>query len=336
MLKWTRKNHPEDGGTPNLSLFHIPAFSDGKMNRRERYLMRARRTRHIHSPRFLCVGLLVVVTTWMVAAVAIAAPAGRILIAGYGPELPIIQDLAKAYERRYHGTAIDIEWDKALRAAQMVKQGEAQIAVTDQPVAGLRATQIAWDGIAVIVNFANPIRQVTTPQVMALFSGEISRWSDLDGADRKVEVIARTANDNVTAGFESSLNLKGQLQTSGQPARSDQKALSTVSGRDNAVSYISLATALKAQEDGIPIQILTIDKVEPGEPTVKDGRYRLRRPVLLLTGSQTDPLTESFVAFTQTPEAQSFLRTLYVPMDHPSPTTPTTNAQQPGPAAPAS
>jgi phosphate transport system substrate-binding protein len=284
----------------------------------------------------VCVRLLTVVTTLVLTTSAMAAQGGRILIAGYGPELPIIQDLAKAYEKRHPGTAIDIEWDKTLRAVEMVKLGDAQIAVTDQAVTGLRATHIAWDGIAVIVNFANPVREITTPQVRALFSGRISRWLDLDGADRKVEVIPRTANDNITAGFESSLDLKGHLQSTGQPARSDQKALSIVSGRDNAVTYISLASALKAQEDGIPIQILTIDRVDPGEPTVKDGRYQLRRPVLLLTDTQSDPLTESFVAFTQSPEGQRLIRTLYVPLDHPTPAAPSTDTRQAERAPPAS
>lgn len=156
---------------------------------------------HTHFSSLVCVSLLTVVITLMLTAAAMAAQGGRILIAGYGPELPIIQDLAKAYEKGHPGTAIDIEWDKTLRAVEMVKQGEAQIAVTDQPVMGLRATQIAWDGIAVIVNFANPIREITTFQARALFSGKISRWLDLDGADRKVEVISRTPNDNITAGF---------------------------------------------------------------------------------------------------------------------------------------
>lgn len=291
---------------------------------------------HTRFPWFIWVGLLTIVTILAGTAVAMAAPGGRILIAGYGPELPIIQDLARSYEKQHPGTAIDIEWDKTLRAVEMVKQGQAQIAVTDRAVAGLRATQIAWDGIAVIVNFANPVREVTMPQVKALFSGQISRWSAIDGADRKVEVISRIPTDNITAGFESFLDLKGQPQSTGQPARSDQKALSMVSGRDNAVTYISLASALKAQEDGIPIQILTIDQVEPAEPTVKDGRYQLRRPVLLLTGTQPDSLTESFVAFTQSPEGQRLLRALYVPLDRPIPATPPTNVQKPEPTAPAS
>lgn len=339
-MKEPRKNPSEHGEIAVLLKLTTLRYIGVKMIVNEESPMVTRRSHHTssHIPfRWsVCISLLAVVTMWLLTAAAMAAPTGRILIAGYGPELPMIQDLAKAYEKRHPGTAIDIEWDKTVRAVEMVKQGDAQIAVTDRPVTTLRTTHIAWDGIAVIVNFANPIREVTSPQVKGLFSGQITRWSDLDGADAKVEVIPRTASDNVTAGFETSLDLREPLRPSGQPARSDQKALSIVSGRDTAVTYISLAAALKAQEEGIPIQILTIDKVEPGEPTVKNGRYSLRRPVLLLTGIKADPLTESFITFTQSPEGHRLIRSLYVPLDQPTALAPPTTAPRLEPTAPAS
>lgn len=240
---------------------------------------------------------------------------GRIVIAGHGPELPVIQDLAKAYEKRHPGTAIDIEWDTTVRAVPMVKTGEAQVAVTDRPDPALKTTQVAWDGIAVIVNFANPVRELTSVQVRGLFSGQYRRWSDLDGANTKVEVIPRMTTDNLTAGFESALDLTKPIAASMPPIRSDQKALSLVSGRDTAVSYISLAAALKAQEDGIPIQILTIDAIEAGEPTVKSGQYKLRRPVLMLTTTQPDALTASFLDFVRSTDGQRLIRSMYVPVD---------------------
>ncbi|HEY6085267.1 MAG TPA: substrate-binding domain-containing protein [Nitrospira sp.] len=239
---------------------------------------------------------------------------GRIVIAGYGPEQPMMQDLARAYERRYPGTAIDFEWENTVRAAKMVKNGEAQIAVADQPDAGLTAVPVAWDGIAVIVNFSNPLTELTSEQVRRLFSGSITRWSELDGADQRVDVITRTSKDNVTAGFEASLGLAGRM-VGGLPSKSDQQTLRLVSGRNGAVSYISLGIALKAQEDGVPIRVVTIDHVEPGEPTVANGLYPLRRPVLLLTMPQREPLTESFLTFIQSPEGRPLIRTMYTPLE---------------------
>ena len=246
-----------------------------------------------------------------------SALTGRIVIAGYGPEQPMMEDLARAYEKQHPGTAIDLEWEKTVRAAKMVQDGEAQIAVTDHPDERLKSVPVAWDGIAVIVNFANPLNELTTAQVRGLFSGSIRRWSELEGPDRPVDVITRTEKDNVTLGFESSLRLGGRM-VPGTPARSDQQTLRLVSGRDAAISYISLRTALKAQEDGIPIRVLTIDHVEPGEPTVASGTYPLRRPVLLLTAERAEPLTDSFLMFMQSAEGRALIRTMYTPVGSPS------------------
>jgi len=242
-----------------------------------------------------------------------AGMTGRILVAGYGPELPVMQDLGRAFEKKHPGTAVDFEWDKSVKAVDLVKAGEAQVAVTDRPDPGLNTVPIAWDGLAVVVNFTNPVREVTTAQVKDLFTGKITRWSDLDAGDQKVEVLPRTAEDNVQPGLEASLGITGQFRATGKPVRTDEKALRMVSGRDGAITVISLATALKAQDDGIPIRVLTIDKVEPGSPTVKSGEYKLRRPVLLLTAQKPDPLTEAFVNFAASPEGQAIVQPTFVP-----------------------
>jgi phosphate transport system substrate-binding protein len=284
----------------------------------------------------LVVGALLLTGGFVLFCNADAAPTGRILITGYGPELPVVQDLAKAYERLHPGTAIDLQWDNTVRAVHLVKTGEAQIAVTDQPDPALKAMQIAWDGIAVIVNFTNPVKEVSSAQVKGLFSAQISNWSELDGAASRVEVISRTSGNNLTPGFRNSLGLTEQVAASAAPVRSDQKVLSLVSGRDATVSYISLAAALKAQEDGISIRILTVDQVDPGEATVKNGRYRLRRPVLMLTATQPDSLTESFLSFVRSVEGQRLIHTMFVPIEQSIPATIPSNAQQTDPSPPSS
>jgi phosphate transport system substrate-binding protein len=244
---------------------------------------------------------------------SVAAPTGRIVIAGYGPELPVMQDLALAFEKTHVGTAVDFRWDKTVKAAEMVKSDHAQVAVSDTPDDDLKTMPIAWDGIAIIVNFSNSVKELTTSQVRDLFIGKITRWSDLDGGDQRVEVLLRAREDNVQSGLESSLQIVGGFRAPGKPVRTDEKALRTVSGRDTAITAISLATALKAQEDGIPIRILTVDKVEPGFPTVRSGQYKLRRPVLLLTAHQPDAVTTAFIEFATSAKGQHILQSAFVP-----------------------
>jgi phosphate transport system substrate-binding protein len=250
----------------------------------------------------------------VVSPLAASALTGRIVIAGYGPEQQVMLDLARAYEKLHPGTAIDVEWDKTVRAAEMVKTGEAQIAVTDRADPSLDLVPLAWDGIAVITNFANPLTDLRREQVQKLFTDQLKRWSEVDGADQPVEIIGRTGNANLTAGFETSLGIAGRLVQPSTTARSDQQVLRLVSGRNAAVSYMSLGAALRAQEDGIPIRILSIDGIEPGEPTVANGRYPLKRPVLLLTATKADPLTASFLSFIQSTAGQGLIHRLYTPL----------------------
>jgi phosphate transport system substrate-binding protein len=259
----------------------------------------------------IAAGALGLLLVWAIG--AWAGPVGRIVIAGYGPEFPVMQDLAKAFEKAHPGTAVEFEWEKNVKALDRVRGGDAQIAVSDQEAPDLKATPIAWDGIAVIVNFTNPVTEVTSENVKRLFTGRIRRWTDLNATDANVIVIDRTPYDNVKPGFEEALGIVGQVQAGDRVVRTDERVLRAVSGQNSAVSYLSLASALKAQADGVPVRVLTIDKVEPAEPTVKDGRYKLRRPVLLLTSAAPDPVTAAFLAFALSPEGQRIVQSTFVP-----------------------
>jgi phosphate transport system substrate-binding protein len=274
----------------------------------------------------IALGILSVLPLSSKETVGLAAESHRILVVGQGPEQPVIQELAQAYEKRHPGTVIDLEWDRVLESVAMVKNGQADLVVTGRRDPELRATQVAWDGIAVIVNFTNPLSEITSGQVRSLFTGEIQRWSTFEGSDARVELIRRTPDQNIDSGFEESLGIIGKMPESSKPIRSDQKTLASVSGKDNAVSYISLKAALDAQGLGIPIRILTIDKVEPGDPTVKEGSYKLRRPVLFLSREETQPLVDSFTAFARSAEGQAILSkmyTAYTPPNQPKEAKPT-------------
>ena len=135
----------------------------------------------------------------------------------------------------------------------------------------------------------------------------------MDGANDKIEVLHRAPEDNVRAGFEASLGITNQIPPSAAVVRTDQKALRAVSGKRSAISYLSLEAALRAQEDGIPIQVLTIDGVEPGQPTVRNGTYGLRRPIYLLSQEKPGSVAESFLAFAQSAEAEQYMKSVYIP-----------------------
>lgn len=230
--------------------------------------------------------------SWGMALVALAAGAGNLTIAGNGPELTTIEPLARAFEKANPRAYLDVVWVGNSKPVEMAKAGQAHIAVAGTEAPDLSATPIAWDGIGVLVHLSNFTKEVTTQQVADIFSGKITLWSELGGLETKILVIDRPRNQNIRDAFESQLGIIGKITGAAKVIGSDEQVVKTVVGTLpplSAVAYLSLSQGLSVVSDGVPVRLLPIDKVEPEGPTVKDGRYPLRRPVLFLSKNEPHP-----------------------------------------------
>lgn len=147
------------------------------------------------------------------------AMSGVVTIAGNGPELRVVEQITRSFETGHLGTVVEIRWDPSFHPVAMVKSGEADFAVAGQTDPDLIAIPIAWDGIAVVVDFTNPVKEVTSQQVAAMFSGKLTRWSDLGGADNRIELIDRPPNQHIRGTFETVLGIAGQIPVSAQVKR---------------------------------------------------------------------------------------------------------------------
>jgi phosphate transport system substrate-binding protein len=235
---------------------------------------------------------------------------GTLVIAGNGPEAVMIEKLARAFERANPRAYVDIQWNENFKPLDSVKNDQAQIAVAGKEDPALQAVQIGWDGIAIMVNLSNHTKELTTQQVAQLFTGKIRMWSELGGPDTRVLLIDRPKNRNIRDTFEQQLGIVGKIPESAQVIKADDKAIKTVVGTLpplSAVTYVSLGPALEAVASGVAVRLLQVDKVEPEEPTVKDGRYKLRRPVLLLSKKGANPTVDAFAAFALSPDGQKIL-----------------------------
>jgi len=252
-----------------------------------------------------------------VALPALADVAGSLTIAGNGPELTTIEPLARAFEKANPRAYLDVVWDANSKPVEMVKAGQAHIAVTGTAAPDLSTTPIAWDGIGVLVHLSNFTKEVTKQQVADIFSGKTTLWSDVGGPETKILVIDRPRNQNIRDTFESQLGITGKITGAAKTIGSDEQVVKTVVGTLpplSAVAYLSLNQGLSVVSAGVPIRLLPIDKIEPEGPTVKDGRYPLRRPVLLLSKKEPHPLAEAFTQFVLSPAGQQLIAETYIPL----------------------
>ena len=246
-----------------------------------------------------------------------AEVAGSLAIAGNGPEMTTIETLARAFEKANPRVYIDVLWDETSKPLELVKAGQAHIAITGAEDPLLASKQIGWDGIGILVHLSNFTKEITKQQVAELFSGKFTTWEDVGGPDTRILLIDRPRNQNIRAAFESQLGIAGKISDTAKIVGQDDTVVKTVVGTLpplSAVTYISLSTGLSVVSTGVAVRLLPVDKIEPETPTVKDGRYPLRRPILLLSKKEANPLVEAFAQFALSAPGQAIIAETYVPM----------------------
>lgn len=146
----------------------------------------------------------------------------------------------------------------------------------EEKAQGLTETVLALDGIAVVVNPENQVNDLSIEQIASIYTGEITNWSEVGGADAEIVVIGREAGSGTRDGFESITKTSEKCQYR-QELTSTGDVITTVSQNPDAIGY----TSLSAVKDNV--KALSVDGVAPSEESVKDGSYAIQRPFVLVT-----------------------------------------------------
>ena len=151
----------------------------------------------------------------------------------------------------------------------------------DEKAGGLKETILALDGIAIIVNPANPVNDLDIETIGKIYKGEITNWKEVGGNDAEIVLIGREAGSGTRDGFETITGTKDACKYR-QELTSTGDVITTVANNPDAIGYASLA-ALKDS-----VKALTVGGVAPTEDTVKDGSYVVQRPFVLVTKEGTE------------------------------------------------
>lgn len=151
----------------------------------------------------------------------------------------------------------------------------------DEKAGGLKETILALDGIAIIVNPANPVNDLDIETIGKIYKGEITNWKEVGGNDAEIVLIGREAGSGTRDGFETITDTKDACKYR-QELTSTGDVITTVANNPDAIGYASLA-ALKDS-----VKALTVGGVAPTEDTVKDGSYVVQRPFVLVTREGTE------------------------------------------------
>ena len=151
---------------------------------------------------------------------------------------------------------------------------------------------------------------MTTPQLADVFSGKLRYWSQVyeEAPQTKIVLVNRSTNQNIRQAFEHWLKIPNGIPRSVYRAETEQDAITRVSGNLEAVTFVSMAPALRAKEDGVAINILFIDKIEPEIQTVLDKRYPIQRPVMFITNQEPSAHVLAFEQFVLSQDGQRLIK----------------------------
>ena len=163
-----------------------------------------------------------------------------------------------------------------------VQEGRCDIGLSsralkdEEKAAGLTETILAYDGIAVIVNPANKVDDLTIAQIADIYTGKITNWSEVGGEDGEIVLIGREAGSGTRSGFEEIVGVADKCVYR-QELSSTGDDITTVAQNPGAIGYASLASVKDT------VKAVKVEGVTPSEQSVKDGSYAIQRPFVLAT-----------------------------------------------------
>ena len=182
--------------------------------------------------------------------------------------------------------------------------GLSSRALKDEEKNDVDGTVIALDGIAIIVNKASKVEDLTVDKLKQMFTGEITNWADVGGDDGEIVLIGREAGSGTRDGFESIVDVKDSCKYA-QELTATGAVISAVEANPLAIGYASLSAV------GDTVKMVTVGSVECSEETVKDGSYEVQRPFVFVTNKSVtlSEQAQAFFDFATSTDAADLIRT---------------------------
>lgn len=182
-------------------------------------------------------------------------------------------------------------------------------------------TIMAWDGISVIVNPKNPVSRLTEAQLADIYTGRVTNWHAVGGANAKIVVLARDTMSGTYDFFRAHVIQHGDAKSSANYSRdafmeqSNQEIHDEVAGNPRAIGYVGMGYLTASVR---PLALAAAGKpyVLPSVNTVRNKTYPLSRPFYWYTNGKPQGAIKQLVDFALSKEGQAIVAKLgFVPLN---------------------
>jgi phosphate transport system substrate-binding protein len=195
---------------------------------------------------------------------------GTITVAGSTALLPLVLDASAAYQDAHKDVKISVSGGGSATgitqvAAKAIDIGDSDILATGRPE--LRDHRVAVVGFAIVTNPAAGVKNLSRKQLQDVFSGKVTNWNAVGGADQKIVPVNRPRSSGTRAVFIKTIMGGVPIAESGLVQDATGTVISAIKQTPGAVSYV----ALSGIKDGVAI--VAVDGVTPTPQTITTGKY---------------------------------------------------------------
>lgn len=222
---------------------------------------------------------------------------GSITMAGSTSMEKLANAVAEAFMEKYPNVTVNAEFTGSSAGIESLLSGSVDIGNSSRALEdsekqnGAVENIVAIDGIAVVLDPANTVTDLTQDQLVQIYKGEVTNWKDLGGSDEPIVVVGREAGSGTRGAFEELLGLEDACQYANE-LDSTGAVIAKVASTPGAIGYASL--------DAVDDTIIAakLNGVEPTEENIKAGSYILSRPFVMATmgevSAQSEPVQALF------------------------------------------
>lgn len=207
---------------------------------------------------------------------------GTVTMAGSTSMEKLANASAEAFMEMYPEVTLTAEFTGSGAGLESLAQGAVDIGNAsrnlkdEEKETGAIENIVAIDGIAVIVDPANTVVDLTKDQLVSVYTGETTNWSELGGADEPIVVVGREAGSGTRGAFEEILGVEEACAYANE-LDSTGAVIAKVASTPGAIGYASL----DALDD--TIIAVALEGTAPTVDNIKSGSYFLSRPFVMAT-----------------------------------------------------
>ncbi len=250
------------------------------------------------------------------------AKSTMVTIKGSDTMVQLVSNWAEAYMKANPDTQVSVTGGGSGTGIAALLNGTTDIAaasrsmepkereLAEQKKMNLQEVPVGLDGIAVIVNPANPVQNLTMDQLKQIYTGKITNWNQAGGPDEPILVYSRESSSGTYVFFQEHVLKKEDYAKSVRLMPSNAAIVQAVSNDSTGIGYVGLGYASKAANKIKMVPVKADEQAEailPSEDTVRSGDYAISRALYFYLMDNAPEAVNNFVSFRQTPEGKTIL-----------------------------